>query len=183
MANPSNFTPLITRLNELFISGSGTNPTNDPSVLGTYSIDSGSFDLSFFYDQRQNDGLAIQSLWKPQLNFKIQSIRPTSAWSQNYFEKMYDFTLQIDIGYFTDSKLMKSKRDLILQTITNDVVKIVKTLTFPGNLEQTIDGFETGLCGGCFFENSFNISEFVFDEENSLLKSSLTADAKIVLTN
>jgi hypothetical protein len=183
MANPTTFQPLLTRLNEMFLSGSGVTPTNDPNVSGTYAIATGSFDAQFWYEGKEVEALATSAIYKPQLKFSITQVSIPGAWNANYFEKLYNITLAVDMAYYTNAKLLKEKKDELMIELTTDVISIIKALTKPNNLTQTNASVDTGLIGGCFFDNSAAITEFVWNPETSLLTSRLTIDGKVVLAN
>lgn len=182
--NPSNLDPLFRRLNEVFMSGSGVSPENDAGVRGTYFIASGSFDLQWWYAERETEAVAKSAMHLPQLKYRVVSLTPAAGgWNSNYFEKLYDVTIGIDLSYYTDSKFLKERRDAITSKLSNDVLQIVRTITKPNNLLRTDDGTETGLCGGCFLEPTAVVSEFVFDPANSLLQGTLTIRGKAVISN
>lgn len=168
---------LITALQEIFEEQKGlVDGVND------FTIPSGTFDRNFFYDGRENNAIGKSALYKPQLKFRIESIRGGNyLMSQLCTTKILDITLAIDLAYKTDSKFLKEKEDDIKVQIMDDINQIESTLTRPGNLTETIAGGITGLASGCFLRNTLNVSEFVFDRENSLLTSTITIDGIIQL--
>lgn len=182
MANPTDTSNFNTRLYELFTSGSGFNPGNDPSLNGFYSMPTGSFSAEWWYEGRPNKAVGTSAAVIPQIKFALISWNDSLAWAKPSTQTMYDFQLAVDLAYWTDTKYMKTKRTELFNRMETDKHIISKVLTFPGNLVKTENNQYTGVVGGCLFPLT-NASENVIDYENNLATTRLVYTGKIVLRN
>jgi hypothetical protein len=169
---PNTFNPLITRIEEMFLSGSGTSP---------YTISTVSYSLDNYYEDKTQEGLAQATLYRPEIKVKILSFDNANAWLQPNTKTMYDIDIGIDIAVHLDSRLLKTQRSTIETQVSNEALKIQKALTYPQNLVSTSAGDLTGLSSGRLQFEGFRNPKF--DYKNSVATATVLFSGKIALSN
>jgi len=170
---PTTTDALFTRIGEMFISGSGTAP---------YQIPAGTFSMEWYWEGRQLDSLATHALTKPQVKVTLLRMTDSRAWPKPSDQTMYRVEFEVNVVYFTDSKLLKSVRTNLAKQIGTDIHLISKALQHPGNLTQTDAGADTGLAGG-LLQMSDEPVAFEFDPDASVVQGELTFTGWLVLSN
>lgn len=183
MTYPSTHQPLFQRIGELFISGSGVSPSNDPTVSGSYFIPTGSFETRWWFEDMPEEAIALNAMVKPQMLYRIVSKRGTNAWLGINRERMFDVTFAFELAYYTNATELQGVRRALELKINDDVNTIIKTLCFPGNVATTNEGEPTGVISGMFLDETVTVAESRFDKELSMVFVTITIDCKLVLGN
>lgn len=170
----SSFQPLITRIGEIMISGSGTSP---------YTIPTGSFSLEWWYSGLDDiKRLTPKALTTPQAKFEVVRMVDSEAWSKPSNQIMYRVEVEVGLAYYTDAKILKSARHDLETRIGRDVHRINKALSHPGNLLTTNGGTETGLAGGLLRQMDED-PEFEWQPDNSIVAGTLNFTGWLVLSS
>lgn len=167
---PNNFTPMILAIEDAFVSGSGTSP---------WVLTANSMSLGWFYENRTQEGLAQDTLVKPQIKIKINSFEDANAWLQPNMHTMYNVEIGIDMAYHLDSKLLRAKRREIETRVANDAIKIQRTMNYQQNLLSGSGGY-TGLVSGMLKFDRYTNPKF--DYTNSVATATCIFTGKIVLS-
>ena len=166
--------PLITRIGEIMISGSGTSP---------YTITAGTFGLDWWYEGVDDvKRLAPHVLATPQAKITLTKMVDGKAWPRPSNQAMYNVEFEVALAYYTDSKILRNQKDKLASTIGNDIHKISKALQHPNNLRATNAGALTGLAGGLLEQQDEN-PEFEWNPEASVVTGKLVFTGFLVLSS
>ena len=147
MPNPSNFNNAIKAIEEVLISGKGTSP---------YVIPANTFDISWAYETRTEEGLSHDTLIQPQIRCKVSEITDHNAWLKTNTQIIYKVTFEIEVAYKLEASILQELRKEIETTVANSAPLIQKALTHPTNLTTTLANEETGIVSGRLKFLSFN---------------------------
>lgn len=164
---------LFTRIGEILISGSGTSP---------YTIPANTFSLEWWWDEREQETMTPHAITKPQINVQLSRMTDTRAWPKPSNQAMYSLEFELNMLYFTDSKLLRNVRGNLSKQIGNDIHLISKALQHPNNLRLTDAGAETGLAGG-LLQMSDEPVAFEFDPDSSTVTGQLVFTGWLVLSS
>lgn len=172
MTLPINFYPLINAIELTILSGSGVN--------STYTIPTGSYSMDWWYENRAQEGLAQDTLTRPQIRVKINSFKDSNAWLKPNTKTMYDVNIGVEVAYHLDSKILRNKRTEIETKVANDSVIVQNALAYPQNLLTSSLG-PTGLVSGRLtFDGYINPK---FDYSNSVATAQINFTGKVALSN
>lgn len=167
---PTSFSPLINSIETALLSGSLIYPiTSSVSTTGS---------LNNFYENRSQEGLAQDTLVRPQLRIKINNFKDANAWFKPNKKVMFDTNIGIDLAWHLDSKLLRTKRSEIETMVPNAAVKIQNSLCYPNNLLSSSLGW-TGLASGRLnFEGYTNVK---YDYVNSVATAQILFSGKVAM--
>lgn len=169
---PSNFNNAIKAIEEVLVEGKGISP---------YVIPANTFDISWAYETRTEEGLSHDTLIQPQIRCKVSEIVDHNAWFRPANIIMYKVTFEIEIAYKLDSAILQDVKRQIETTVANAAPLVQKALTNPNTMLTTNDSEPTGIVSGRLKFLTFNNIRYQYTTGVAL--ASFRFEGFIVLTN